>query len=52
MSILLGRTAGGFSRSDMAVAPGPRALATADFNEDGKVDLIVTSWDANSVQVY
>lgn len=52
VSILLGRSAGGFSRSDLGVAPGPRALATADFNEDGKVDLIVTSWDANSVQVY
>ena len=52
VSILLGRTAGGFSRTDMGVAAGPRAIATADFNEDGKVDLVVTSWDANSVQVY
>ena len=52
VSILLGRTAGGFSRTDMAVATGPRALATADFNEDGKVDLVVTAWDASGVQVY
>ena len=52
VSILLGRTTGGFSRTDMGVAPGPRAVATADLNEDGKVDLVVTSWDDNSVHVY
>jgi hypothetical protein len=52
VSILLGRPAGGFSRTDIAAATGPRGLAAADFNEDGKVDLAVTAWDATGVQVY
>jgi hypothetical protein len=51
VSILLGRAAGGFSRSDIAVVAGPRGIATADVNRNGRADLVVTGWDSHTVQV-
>ena len=47
-ALLLGDGAGGFSLGDPApVGPEPRGLATADFNSDGSVDLVVANneWD-------
>jgi hypothetical protein len=51
ISVLRGRAAGGFTRTDLAVPRGPRGIAAGDVNDDGRVDLIVTGWDSNAVQV-
>ena len=51
VSILRGLAAGGFARTDLAAPRGPRGIAAADVNDDGRVDLIVTGWDSNAVQV-
>jgi hypothetical protein len=47
-ALLLGDGAGGFSPGDPApVGPEPSGLATADFNGDGRTDLVVANdeWD-------
>ena len=51
VSLLMGRAAGGFARTDMSGPRRPRGITSADINKDGKTDLIVTGWDSNSVQV-
>jgi len=39
-----------FERSNYAFGPGrPRALCTADFNQDGKRDIAVALWEENAV---
>ena len=41
----------GFSRADYAVGSGPLAVATADFNRDGRQDLAVANSYGDSVSV-
>jgi hypothetical protein len=54
VSILLGNGAGGFSPAPgtpPAVGTGPFGIAAADLNRDGKVDLAVANFTAESVSV-
>ncbi len=41
----------GFQRKDFAVGDNPQAVATADFNNDGKLDVVVANGFNNNVAV-
>jgi hypothetical protein len=41
-----------FVRTDYTTADFPDALASADFNRDGRADLITANYSANSISVY
>ncbi|MCG6921803.1 MAG: VCBS repeat-containing protein, partial [Acidobacteria bacterium] len=50
---LLPGTGSGFGPiADLDVGDLPSRLTTGDFNRDGKPDLVVVSWSAETVQVY
>jgi hypothetical protein len=54
ISILLGQATGGFiveSFSSTSMAD-PRAITTADFNQDGKLDLAMPSQNQNKLEVF
>ncbi|HZU22677.1 MAG TPA: VCBS repeat-containing protein [Terriglobales bacterium] len=56
ITILLGRGDGTFAPSpaspiDVQVRPHPHAVAVADFNHDGKSDVVVDSWGNDEVKV-
>ena len=52
ISILLGNGDGTFAaKNNFAVGTTPSAIASADFNNDGRLDLAVTNSAANSVSV-
>jgi hypothetical protein len=50
ISILTGRSSGGFTRVDLPAPRGPRGIDAAHVN-DGRIDLIVTGWESGTVQV-
>lgn len=51
-NVIYGRAAAGFeSEERFAVGLRPRAIASADFNRDGKLDLAVTNLDSNDVSI-
>jgi hypothetical protein len=51
VSILLGNGDGTFQPSIDTPTVGARSIAAADFNGDGKLDLLVATGDGNTVQV-
>jgi hypothetical protein len=51
ISILTGRSSGGFTRVDLPAPRGPRGIDAAHVNDDGRIDLIVTGWESGTVQV-
>ncbi|HEX2342338.1 MAG TPA: VCBS repeat-containing protein [Vicinamibacterales bacterium] len=51
ISILTGRSSGGFTRVDLPAPRGPRGIDAAHVNDDGWIDLIVTGWESGTVQV-
>ncbi len=40
-----------FGRADFATGNGPTAIATGDFNGDGKPDLATANWVDNTVSI-
>src|SRR5439155_10382439 len=53
ITVFLNNGSGGYgSGTDYAVGAYPRAVAAADLNEDGKVDIAVTSARSNYVSVF
>ncbi|MEW6210684.1 MAG: FG-GAP-like repeat-containing protein [Acidobacteriota bacterium] len=54
VSVMLGNGAGGFAHapgSPLTGGASPRAIAAADFNRDGRLDLAVASQISNSVSI-
>jgi hypothetical protein len=52
VSVLLGDGAGGFAtKTDFATDAGPGAVAVADFNNDGKLDVATANSESNTVSV-
>ncbi|MBV9927256.1 MAG: VCBS repeat-containing protein [Acidobacteria bacterium] len=52
VALLLGDGRGGFTLSkSFDVGADPRVLTAADFNRDGKLDLVTVNWSSNKISV-
>jgi hypothetical protein len=51
LAVVVSAQAPPFSRTDYASAPGPRGIASADFNRDGAVDLALANNGEKSVTI-